>query len=180
MNDSLLLIAAVFVFLGALCTAAETFRRARRLGGIRASVPILKKSISSYYKSSLTWIARTLLRKRITTPQYLTGRVASVSSVQLHTTITRANMPLTEPDKSEWLVRRIQELSNQVGTLERDSKRDADKRTIQLEQLDADLTSAKLEFSENISKLTSDGFGLEVLAVSLLFIGAVFGLLSFL
>jgi ribosomal protein S12 methylthiotransferase accessory factor YcaO len=89
-------------------------------------------------------------------------------------------MPLTEPDKSEWLVRRIQELSNQVGTLERDSKRDADKRTIQLEQLDADLTSAKLEFSENISKLTSDGFGLEVLAVSLLFIGAVFGLLSFL
>src|ERR1035438_1261065 len=112
MNDSLLLIAAICVFLSALCTAGTTLRRGRKLGGFRAAVSTLRHSLFSYYKSSLTWIAWTLLRKRITTPQYLTVRVASVSSVKVHAITTRATMPLIEPEKSEWLARRMEELSH--------------------------------------------------------------------
>jgi len=98
--------------------------------------------------------------------------------VRGHIEVTRAAMPSSEPERSDWLARRVADLSNQIDQVQQDGKQTDDEHAADIAKLNNDLGIASAEFRSNILRLSSDGFGLEVLGISLLLIGCVLGLLG--
>jgi lipid II:glycine glycyltransferase (peptidoglycan interpeptide bridge formation enzyme) len=87
-------------------------------------------------------------------------------------------MPSNEPERSDWLARRVADLSNEIDQVKRDAKENEDEHASEISKLNDDLEVAKEEFRSNILRLSSDGFGLELLGTLLLLIAGVFGLLG--
>lgn len=174
----LLLLAAIFAFLGALCSVWAVVRRARTLGGRGGAFAYIIQSLNITRKAFTTWFSRTVLRKTTPTPQFLRGTAAAVSSVRGDLTVTRAAMPSNEPERSDWLARRVADLSNEIDQVKRDAKENEDEHASEISKLNDDLEVAKEEFRSNILRLSSDGFGLELLGTLLLLIAGVFGLLG--
>ena len=176
----LLLLAAIFALLGTLCSAWAVVRRARTLGGRESAFAYIAQCVATIRKAVSAWFSRTVLRKTTPVPQYLRGTAAGVFSAEGELTVTRSLMPSSEPERSDWLARRVADLSIEVDQVKHDTRRTEDEHAAEISKLNHDLGVAKEEFSANILRLSSDGFGLEVLATLLLLIAGVLGLLGLL